>query len=105
VVDTLKLFDSQRYELLAWCVMPNHVHVVLQLFPGVQLSTVVHSWKSFTAKQANRILNRSGTFWQREYYDRLMRDGNELDRAIAYVANNPIRAGLKDWPFVEVCRG
>jgi REP element-mobilizing transposase RayT len=80
--------------------MPNHVHVVLRLSPGQELAAVVHSWKSYTAKQANQILRRSGSWWGREYYDHLIRDGDELDRIIRYVKNNPIKAGLKDWVWV-----
>jgi hypothetical protein len=60
----LKHFDRQRYELLCWCVMPNHVHVVVQPYSGYELSEIEHSWKSFTAHQANKLLRRSGVFWQ-----------------------------------------
>jgi REP element-mobilizing transposase RayT len=98
--DALRVWDGKRYRLLAWCVMPNHVHVVCRLFPGQQLSKVLHSWKSFTAKNANEILGRSGAFWQREYYDRLIRNGDELQRAVRYVVSNPKRAGLKEWKWV-----
>jgi len=85
-------------------VMPNHVHAVVRLFPGEKLAANVHSWKSFSAKEANRLVGRKGRLWQREYYDRLIRNGEELDRAIRYVANNPASARLKDWEFVEVCK-
>ena len=100
VADAIRHFHASRYRLLAWCVMPNHVHVVLRLLPGQELAAVVHSWKSFTAKRANQILRRSGSLWGREYYDHLIRDGDELDRIIRYVKNNPIKAGLKDWVWV-----
>src|SRR5438128_497471 len=65
VADALNHFDNKKYRLLAWCVMPNHVHVVVRLLPGNKLADVVHSWKSFTAKQANDVLERRGIFWQR----------------------------------------
>ena len=100
MADALRFWDGKHYRLLAWCVMPNHVHVVCRLIPGQELSKVLHGWKSFTAKNANEILCRSGTFWQREYYDRLIRNGDELERAVQYVVSNPIRAGLKDWMWV-----
>ena len=58
---------------------------------------VIRSWKLFTARKANRFLGRSGVFWQREYYDRLIREDGELDRAILYVLTNPERAGLANW--------
>jgi len=100
VADAIRHFDAERYRLLAWCVMPNHVHVVLRLFPGQELEAVIHSWKSFTAKQVNRILTRSGVLWGREYYDHLIRDGDQLGCIIRYVTNNPTKAGLKDWVWV-----
>jgi REP element-mobilizing transposase RayT len=100
VADSLRQFDGARYRLFAWCVMPNHVHVVFQALAGNSLARILHSWKSFSAKQANRILHRSAEFWQREYYDRLVRDTSEFHRALQYVVDNPKRAGLKDWAWV-----
>jgi REP element-mobilizing transposase RayT len=99
VADTLLHFDDQRYRLFAWCVRPNHVHAVVKLFPGQTLASVVHSWKSFTARRANAVLGRQGT---REYYDHLIRDEGEFERAIRYVAENPEKAKLKDWKWVWV---
>jgi REP element-mobilizing transposase RayT len=101
--DALGHFDNKKYRLFAWCVMPNHVHVVVRLLPGNKLADVVHSWKSFTAKRANELLGRSGSFWQREYYDHLIRDEQELERAIRYVGANPAKAGLRDWKWVWGC--
>jgi len=102
VADTLQHFDGQRYLLFAWCVMPNHVHVLTRILPGSTLASVVHSWKSFSSKQANKILQVSGTFWEREYYDHLVRDDAEFARAVEYVASNPTKAGLKGWRWVWV---
>ena len=102
VGEALRHFNEKRYRLLAWCVMPNHVHVVVYLFPGHSLASVVHSWKSFSAKKANEILRSRGVFWQREYYDHLIRNENELERAIQYVADNPAKAGLQNWPWFWV---
>ncbi len=82
--------------------MPNHVHVVFQPLAGHGLADILHSWKSFTAKKANRLLGRLGEFWQREYYDHLIRDGEEFQRIVRYVGENPRRAGLRNWPWVEV---
>ncbi len=98
--NALRFWDGKRYRLVAWCVMPNHVHVVCRLIAGEELATILHSWKSYTAHRANAILGRKGAFWAREYYDRLIRDGEELARAIRYVVSNPERAGLKDWKWV-----
>jgi REP element-mobilizing transposase RayT len=103
VASTLRHFDDQCYRLFAWCVMPNHVHVVIRILPGHTLAEVVHSWKSFTAKRANETLGRQGFFWQREYYDHLVRNEGELERSIHYAAENPEKANLKDWRWVWVC--
>jgi REP element-mobilizing transposase RayT len=96
----LRFRKGKNYRLLAWCIMPNHVHVVARLFPGQELAKVIKSWKNFSAKAANQALGRKGRFWQREYYDRLIRNGDELDRAIRYIVENPASAGLKNWAWV-----
>ena len=102
VEDALLHFDGQRYRLLAWCVMPNHVHALIETGAGFPLAEVLHSWKSFTAKAANKILRRHGEFWQREYFDRYIRNAEHYAEAIAYIEENPVRAGLArvktDWP-------
>jgi len=104
VADALRFFDSQRYELRAWVVMPNHVHVVVWPRPPETLSRVLHSWKSFTSKEANKILKRVGqTFWQSESYDHLIRDDDDRARCVAYTINNPVSARLcarpEDWQW------
>lgn len=104
VANALSHFDGQRYRIRAWCVMPNHVHVVFSPLAGNGLSEIVHSWKSFSGLQANRLLGRSGAFWQREYFDHLVRNEASLLRMIRYVKENPAKAGLKRWPWVgETC--
>jgi REP element-mobilizing transposase RayT len=96
----LRFRDGKHYRLLAWCIMPNHVHVVVRLLPGADLATVLKTWKQFSSKAANQVLGQSGRFWQREYYDRLIRNQQEYSRAIRYVVENPVKAGLKNWPWV-----
>src|SRR3990172_875898 len=103
VVSALEHFDGTRYRLFAWCVMPNHVHLVFQTLPGEELATILRSIKTYTARRANALLRRRGPFWQREYYDHLIRDDREFVRIVAYVADNPAKAGLKNWPWVETC--
>ncbi len=100
VANALKEFDGSRYWLFARSVMPNHVHVLFQTIGKMPLATILHTWKSFSAKAANKILGRSGDFLQREYYDHLIRNQNEFDRGARYVLENPSKAGLKDWPWV-----
>jgi REP element-mobilizing transposase RayT len=80
--------------------MPNHVHVIVEPLPSHELSDILQSWKSFTAKGANRLLQREGVFWQKESYDHIVRDRDELERTIRYVRGNPANARLKDWPWV-----
>jgi REP element-mobilizing transposase RayT len=96
VAEALRQFDGIRYQLFAWCAMPNHVHAVFRALAENTLPQIIHSWKSYSAKQANKILQRSGEFWQREYYDHLVRNTSEFHRAVAYVMDNPRKAGLKD---------
>ena len=102
VENALKYFNGSRYELLAWCVMPNHVHVVVQSFLDYELSSILHSWKSYSAHQANKLLSRTGEFWQPEPYDHLIRDEEDLEHSIEYVLSNPAAAGLTNWRWVGV---
>ena len=99
----LRRFDGERYRLHAWCVMPNHVHVVVTPFAGHTLSSLVHSWKSFTATKANQHLGRRGRFWMQEYFDRAIRDERHFRAVVEYVEHNPVKAGLcrapEDWPW------
>lgn len=103
VADALNHFDTQRYNLHAWVIMPNHVHVLITPLNGNSLSSIVHSWKSFTAKQANKRLGREGAFWQEDYFDRFIRNEEHWYRTIAYIHENPVKAGLcaapEDWRF------
>lgn len=101
VQDSLHYFNGQRYELDAYCIMPNHVHIVLQPLEKSEnvfysLTSIMHSIKRFTAKEANKLLGRTGSFWQPETYDHIVRDDSELLRIILYVINNPVKAGLVD---------
>lgn len=94
----LRHFNDQDYKLFAWCIMPNHVHVVVK--PLVkELHEIVYSWKWFTAMKANAFLNRRGTFWQREYFDHLLRNQESLERTVEYVWANPEEAGLRNWKW------
>ena len=101
VAGALNHFAGQRYELRSWVVMPNHVHAVVWPMPGQTPSEILHSWKSFTSKAANRRLHRSGEFWQAESFDHWIRDDEEHARLVAYVENNPVKARFckapEDW--------
>lgn len=111
VANALLHFEGRRYNLAAWCVMPNHAHTVVQPLgaatntggtpvPPSQLPDILHSWKSFTAKEANKVLGRTGDFWQPESYDHLIRDEADFIHQVRYVLENPEKAGLRNWKWV-----
>ena len=108
VENAMMYFDGQRYRLLAWCVMPNHVHSLIETFKGHPLGSVLHSWKSYTSNEANKRLIREGQFWMREYFDRYIRNWNHLTTVINYIEQNPVKAGLcqraEDWPWSSARR-
>ena len=95
--------DGERYRLASWVIMPNHVHLLATPVKDYTLSRIMHSLKSYTASEANKLLRRKGTFWQEEYFDRYIRDVNHYAKTVAYIENNPVKAGLcpspADWPF------
>lgn len=94
IVETaLQHFDGERYDLHAWSVMPNHVHAIVRPKEGYSLADISHSWKSFTAKQINKLRGFEGSIWQSETYDRLIRSAAEYRRQVRYVLNNPGEAG------------
>ena len=104
LVQNAMLFsDRQRYRLTVWVVMPNHAHSLLTPSAGHELSRVMHSLKSYTANEANKLLNRTGQFWQPESFDRWIRDADHFAKVIGYIENNPVKARLcekpEDWPF------
>ena len=94
VAEALNHFDGQRYQLWAWCVMPTHVHVLAGQTEGWSLPSVIHTWKSFTAKKINRSLDREGRFWAANYFDRFIRDDDQFNRTLGYIEDNPVKAGL-----------
>jgi len=98
--NALRHFERQRYDLLAWCVMPNHVHVLLTPYPPHTLGTILKSWRSFTALEINRALGTPGQFWQHEAYDHIVRDSDDLRHQLNYILENPLKAGLTDWAWV-----
>jgi carbamoylphosphate synthase large subunit/REP element-mobilizing transposase RayT len=100
VVNALRHFDRERYVLDAFAVMPNHVHVLVRLAGGQTLADILHSWKSFSAKAINQLLERTGRLWQEESYDRIVRGWNELVRYRGYIVRNPEKARLRKGEFV-----
>jgi len=99
IAESIRFRDGNVYDLISYCIMLNHVHLVckpLEKFEGTYfgLTEILHSLKRHTAREANKILQRSGTFWQDESYDHFIRDDAELDRVVKYVLYNPVKAGL-----------
>ena len=96
---SLLRFDSHRYRLIAWVVMPNHVHALFTAMGGWTVAQIVASWKKFTARKiydSRRSLAEevTGPVWHREYWDRYIRDQRHLVRTIDYIRLNPVKAGL-----------
>jgi REP element-mobilizing transposase RayT len=91
-----------RYELRAWCIMPNHVHVLFKV-GATSMSEIVGAWKKHTGRLANKLLSKQGAFWAEDYFDTYMRDEDHERKTIHYIENNPTKAGLildpKDWPW------
>ena len=103
VQDSLLKFDGARYRLFAWVVMPNHVHSLMTRFEDYELQDILHSLKSYTAHEANKMLHRSGQFWIEDYFDRYMRNQEHFRKTVQYIENNPVKARLCEkpsaWPF------
>ena len=114
VLDTLRHFHGQRYELFAACVMPDHVHLLIQPWPKEQndkgetvfwaLGEVMHSVKRFTAREINKTAGDEGAFWEEERYDRYVRGDSDLEEKFLYICNNPRGENLvgpdEDYPWV-----
>ena len=97
VMAAIRKFDGQRYELSAFVVMDDHVHVLLAPLPPHEVRAILHSWKSFTARQMQREHKKLGPVWQNEYFDRIVRDDHEFLQKAAYIAGNP----NKRWPEIR----
>lgn len=99
--NSIRYHDGEWFDVLAYCIMPNHGHLVLTPYESTDtadysITKIMHNVKRNSAKQANAVLGRSGAFWQHESYDHFARDEAELERIIKYVIYNPVKAGLVD---------
>ena len=118
ISETIHDFDGERYSLIAYCIMPNHIHLLIdtnlykfepkhegitKLYP---LTDTLKRLKGRTARLANQILDRNGNFWHHESYDHVVRDNKEFERILWYVLNNPVKAGFvenwKDWRMTYI---
>lgn len=104
VARSLRHFDNERYSLLDFVVMPNHVHL-LASFPDEQaMLAQCESWKHYTATQINRRLKKKGRFWQQDGFDHLVRNEEQLQYLRRYIAANPEKARLRPGEFVNYSR-
>jgi REP element-mobilizing transposase RayT len=94
ITTILNHFDGNRYELLAYVVMHDHIHVIVEPKNEHHLNAILHSWKSFSANRLKREYGRKGNIWQDEYFDRIIRDEEEFLEKAQYILNNP----RKKWP-------
>jgi len=118
VKEAIDYRDGNVFNIMAYCIMPNHVHMLFEpLLCNVsglteptnekkgrdsvstyKVTKIMESLKKYTALRANRILQRSGHFWQHESYDHVIQDGDELENTLWYILFNPVKAGLiDDW--------
>jgi putative transposase len=111
VADSLHYLAQKKYNLDTFCILHNHVHAIFTPLPSggnqyYALQGIMHSLKRYTALEANRILGRTGGFWQEETFDHVIHDADEWERIRRYVLNNPIKAGLvnqwDEWPWTYI---
>jgi putative transposase len=104
VADSLHFCAEKFYKLWCYCIMPNHVHLVITtLQDAPPLYTILQKHKRYTAVECNKILNRTGKFWTHESYDHIVRNSDEFNNIVFYTINNPVKAGFvkawKDWKW------
>jgi len=109
VIEAWRFHEGVRYRIIAFVVMPNHVHILIEVLSGWSLGQIVWSWKNWVSSHARRHglrLSSKKSLWQREYWDRFIRDEQHFHAAIAYIEQNPVAAGLcarrEDWPWMAV---
>lgn len=109
VADSLHFCDDKFYKLWCFCIMPNHVHLVITtLKDAPPLYNILQKHKRHSAIQCNKLLNRSGKFWTHESYDHIIRNNDEFERIVFYTINNPVKAGFvkqwQEWKWMYVSR-
>jgi REP element-mobilizing transposase RayT len=95
VDESLRHFDQNRYILHGHVVMPNHVHALFSVDSHASIASVVSAWKRWTSTQIGRLTGERGGIWQRDYFDRLIRDWDHFANVARYIRNNPRKAGLR----------
>lgn len=89
VADSLRYWDGSKYDLVAYVIMPNHIHVIIQLAQECRIESIMHSIKSYTSKIINKMTSHSGAIWMKEYFDRIIRSERNLNSCIKYIMDNP----------------
>ena len=100
VCETLHYFDGKRLTLILSVIMPNHVHAIFVQDADCPLEKLIASWKRFSARTINELLGRSGSLWQRDYFDRLVRDGLHFANCVRYIRRNPQKAQLTEGEYI-----
>ena len=95
----MRAFDGDRLLLHAWVIMPNHVHALFSLAPKERLETILKAWKGVSARRINQLLGERGEFWQKDYFDRLIRSPRHFHFTRHYIEQNPVEARLKSGEF------
>jgi REP element-mobilizing transposase RayT len=101
VVEAFRHLDRHQARVGDFVIMPNHVHVLLTPLRGVELEASLKALKGFTSREINRWIGSTGSLWQRDSYDRIVRDGEELGRIQDYIAGNPVAAGLPSCAYTH----
>ena len=108
VGDALLHGNGERYRQLCWVIMPNHIHAIVAPILPERLEEIIQAWRSYTAHALNTLLGRSGQVWQKDYFDRIVRDEEHLCNLIGYIRRNPAKAGLSEGEYLlwesEECR-
>lgn len=99
IAESLGMFDGDRFLMHAWVAMPNHVHTLFSMPEGGKLEKVLCGWKGNTAKAINVILGKRGALWQKDYFDRMIRDWDHLYRVTRYIRRNPTKAHLPEGDY------
>ena len=100
VKNSLHFYDKKNYNLISYCIMPNHVHLLISDVDK-ELYKIMQSIKSFTGKALNKLDNKHGKYWQRESYDHVLRKNSNINNYVRYIVENPVKARLvrdaKNW--------
>jgi len=98
IENALLFYDGKLYRLIAWVIMPNHLHLLLTPHEDVSLSDIIKNLKGYTARKINKCLSRTGHVWQPDYFDRYIRDEEHYNKTVRYIEKNPVKARLVETP-------